>query len=201
MATISWLGHASFMLQDGGTTVYIDPWKLKSGSPKADLILISHSHYDHLSPDDVAAVQRPDTDILCARDCTPRLKGRVKPIAPGETVTIKGATITATRAYNPAKKFHPKSNDWLGFLISLGGEVIYYAGDTDVIPEMQTLGRVDVALLPIGGTYTMSAVEAAEAAGKINAKKCIPYHWGDIVGSRADAETFKKLCRCPVEIL
>lgn len=203
MARIEWLGHASFRIVSAGKTIYIDPWKIQHPEPKADLILISHSHFDHLSVDDVRKLSKPDTQIVCARDCAGQLAGRVHTLAPGQSVEVGGITIKGVRAYNPAKEFHPKAQNWLGFLVTIDGETIYYAGDTDLIPEMHELGPVDIALLPIGGTYTMSADEAARAAAAIKPRvKAIPYHYGDIVGSDADAEAFRKACTaCPTERL
>jgi len=200
MAIIEWLGHATFRIKDG-VTIYIDPWKLKGNQEKADLILISHSHYDHLSPEDVEKITKADTVIVASDDCRGKLKGTIKTLNPGGSLTERGVKIQGVASYNPAKQFHPKKNNWLGFLVTVREETIYYAGDTDLIPEMEQLGTVDTALLPVGGTYTMSADEAAEAAKRIKPKRCIPYHYGDIVGSESDAEKFKKLCGCPTEIL
>ena len=103
--------------------------------------------------------------------------------------------------YNPAKEFHPKSNNWVGFVIEIGGKRIYYAGDTDETPEMDALKNIDLALLPVGGTYTMNAAEAAEATKIFKPKQAIPYHWGDIVGSQSDADKFAKSAACPVKVL
>lgn len=201
MTHIEWLGHASFRITGEGKTIYIDPWKLGAKAPPADLILISHSHYDHLSPEDVAKISNPATRIICTRDSAEKLKGqKVRIVAPDETVHIGSIVIRTTRAYNSKKQFHPKENDWVGFMIVLGGEVIYYAGDTDLIPEMEALGKVDVALLPVGGTYTMTPEEAAEAVRTIKPVRAIPYHWGDIVGSIEDARRFQQLSPAPVEI-
>lgn len=201
MVNIEWLGHASFRITSADKTIYIDPWKLNTDKPKADLILISHSHYDHLSPDDVARISTGRTQVICSADCAPQLKSvKTRTAAPDETINVGEIVIRTTRAYNPKKQFHPKINNWMGFLIVLEGEVIYYAGDTDVIPEMETLGKVDVALLPVGGTYTMTADEAAEAVRLIKPARAIPYHWGDIVGSVGDAQKFKELSPVPVDI-
>jgi len=200
MAKIEWLGHATIRIKNG-VTIYIDPWKLKEEAEKADLILISHSHYDHLAPEDVAKITKPDTVIVAAEDCRAKLRGTVKTLKPGESLTEHGLPIKAVPAYNASKRFHPKANQWLGFLLTVGEETIYYAGDTDLIPEMEQLGKVATALLPVGGTYTMNPSEAAEAARRIKPRCCIPYHFGDIVGSKADAEQFKKLCPCPTKIL
>ncbi len=200
MATIEWLGHASIRITNGAT-VYIDPWKLEGDNPKADLILVSHNHFDHLSAEDIEKLATDKTMILCAKDCLGKIDGEVTGTGVDETHEVAGVTVRTTPAYNPGKEFHPRANDGLGFLITIGGETIYFAGDTDIIPEMSGLGPVDVALLPVGGTYTMDAKEAAEAADTIKPGRCIPYHWGDIIGTREDAEAFQKLCAFPTEIL
>jgi L-ascorbate metabolism protein UlaG (beta-lactamase superfamily) len=199
MAKIEWLGHASFRITNGAT-IYIDPWKLPGDAPGADLILVSHSHYDHLSPEDIEKVRAAETAILCAKDCVEKIGGEVTGVGPAETHEVAGVTVRTTPAYNTGKEFHPRENDWLGFVVTVGGETIYYAGDTDVTPVMGELGQVDVALLPVGGTYTMDAEEAAQAANTIKPGRCIPYHWGDIIGTREDAEQFEKLCAFPTEI-
>lgn len=205
MAKIEWLGHASIRITDG-VTVYIDPWKLEGDHAKADVILVSHSHFDHLSTDDIGKLATEATTVICSKDCVEQIgvacpQAACVGVGPSETHEVAGVTVRTTCAYNPGKNFHPKENDWLGFLVTMGGETIYYAGDTDVIPEMGELGAVDVALLPVGGTYTMTAEEAVQAAATIRPGRCIPYHWGDIVGSREDAEKFEQLCECPTEIL
>lgn len=200
MAKIDWLGHASFRITNGAT-IYIDPWKLSGDHPKADLILVSHSHFDHLSTEDIEKVRAAETTILCSKDCVEKIDGEVIGVGPAETHEVAGVTVRTVPAYNPDKEFHPQQNDWLGFLLTVGGETIYYAGDTDITPAMGELGKVDVALLPVGGTYTMDAEQAAQAAETIKPGRCIPYHWGDIIGTREDAEKFEKLCDCQTEIL
>jgi L-ascorbate metabolism protein UlaG (beta-lactamase superfamily) len=133
------------------------------------------------------------------------LAGDVREIRPGDAVTVKGIRVEAVPAYNtirmrsPGVPFHPREEGWLGFVVTAGGKRIYYAGDTDLTPEMKDV-RADIAILPVGGTYTMNADEAAELANLIRPGEAIPIHWGDIVGSAADAERFKALCRVPVEI-
>ncbi|MCB2154632.1 MBL fold metallo-hydrolase [bacterium] len=199
MAEIEWLGHASFRIR-ADIVLYIDPWKLKGKQEKADFILISHSHFDHLSAEDIEKVRRKDTVIVAPEECQGKITGDVWWAQPGQSLAGKGLSLKATPAYNIGKQFHPKENGWVGYVIALGGENIYYAGDTDVIPEMEELENIDVALLPIGGTYTMNPEEGARAAECIRPGRCIPYHWGDIVGTLEDAEAFKAACSVPVEI-
>ena len=109
--------------------------------------------------------------------------------------------MSGVAAYNPGKQFHPKANNWIGFVIEVGSKRIYYAGDTDLTDEMKSLKEIDIALLPVGGTYTMDATEAAEATKYIKPERAIPYHWGDIVGERADAKAFAEAAKCEVLIL
>ena len=197
LENIFWLGHSTIRI-DGGKVIYIDPWKLRDPK-KADLILISHSHHDHLSPEDVGKIQKNDTVIITTRDCAAELSGDVRIVKPGETVRIGEIKIEAVCSYNIGKAFHPKENDWLGFVVTVMGKRIYYCGDTDFIPEMESI-RADIVIAPVGGTYTMNAAEAARAVNMIKPETAIPIHYGDIVGSVEDAEKFRDLCEVPVDI-
>lgn len=188
--SIHWLGHDSFRI-DGPPVVYIDPFRLAGSPPKADLILVTHDHFDHLSPDDIAMVRGPRTVVAGPREVAAKLGG-VEVIAAGETRVLAGVTVKALPAYNTNKTFHPRADGKLGFAVTIGGMTVYHAGDTDVIPEMAGLAP-DVALLPVSGTYVMTASEAAEAARAIGAKFAVPMHYGSIVGSDADAATFAHL--------
>jgi L-ascorbate metabolism protein UlaG (beta-lactamase superfamily) len=190
---IHWLGHASFRIEDGKAEIYIDPWKIPEKSPKADIIFITHGHYDHFSPDDIAKVWTEITILVAPKNIASQIQGNVVSVEPGKTYEIGPLKVTTVPAYNINKKFHPKENGWVGYIITLSnGEKIYHSGDTDFIPEMKTI-VADIAMMPCGGTYTMTAKEMAEAANSFSPKILIPMHWGDIVGSRADAETVKKL--------
>jgi len=197
---LQWFGHASFKITEGNTVVYIDPWKLKETPHDATIVLVSHSHYDHFSAPDIAKVSGMTTKLIAAGDVIQK-QGKGQILKPGQTVDIEGIKITGVPAYNPAKQYHPRSNNWLGFVIEIGGKGIYYAGDTDETPEMDALKNIDLALLPVGGTYTMNAAEAADATKQFKPKQAIPYHWGDIVGSKADADKFAKSAGCPVKVL
>ena len=192
-----WLGHSTIRI-DGEKVIYIDPWKLRD--PKgADLILISHSHHDHLSPEDVEKIQRNDTVIITTQDCATELSGDVRVVKPGDTVRIGEIEVEAVRSYNIGKAFHPKENNWLGFVVTVMGKRIYYCGDTDLIPEMESISA-DIVIAPVGGIYTMNAEEAARAVNMIKPETAIPIHYGDIVGSVEDAERFRDLCEVPVDI-
>ncbi len=197
---IAWLGHASFRITAPEGVIYIDPWKLGASAPPADLILITHHHSDHYSPDDVGRLLKPDTVVVTTAEVAGKFKGNVQVVKPGDTVTAAGMQVEAVAAYNPDKQFHPKQMGGVGFIVTAGGRRIYHSGDTDLIPEMAAC-QADVALLPVGGKYTMSATEAAQAAERVNAQVAVPMHWGEIIGSREDAEAFKAACKTRVEIL
>ena len=199
---LQWLGHDAFLLRAGGKVVYFDPFQLGSGLPPADLICISHEHYDHCSHADVRMIQQPSTLIVAEAQGAAQLTGRIVSPAPGERCEEQGITIEAVPAYNTKKKFHPHANRWLGFILTVDGVRLYHAGDTDYIPEMKDL-RADIALLPVSGTYVMTAEEAAQAALAIGPKIAVPMHYGSIVGTDDDAKRFAALLagKIRVEIL
>jgi len=195
---IHWLGHASFRL-DGSATVYIDPWRLHSTRP-ADIILVTHDHHDHLSPEDIARISRPDTVLVCPQSCAGKLRGDVRVVKPGDVLTVGKATIQAVPAYNTNKPNHSQQAGNVGYVVEMDGWRVYHAGDTDLIPEMAEIA-CDVALLPIGGTYTMDATEAAQALGMMRTRYAIPMHYGGIVGGPQDAATFRSLAPEGVEVV
>jgi len=198
---IHWLGHATFRIEDGATQIYIDPWKLPAKSPKADVILITHAHYDHFSPEDITKIRTDKTVFLAPKDVAYELDGTVISVVPGQSYSIGDLKVRAFPAYNIGKKFHPKENHWVGYLLTLtNGQKIYHSGDTDFIPEMKGV-VADIALLPCGGTYTMTAREAAEAANTFKPSVLIPMHWGDIVGTEKDSEELRKLFKGQTLIL
>jgi len=202
---IHWLGHDTFRIEND-KTIYTDPYELQGELPKADLILITHDHFDHLSPKDVAKVAKEDTVIVTIAAAAQKLKGDVRVVKPGESLVVQGIPIETVPAYNvnkfrsPGQPFHPQESGHVGFIFTVGGQRIYHAGDTDVIPEMDDI-QADIALLPVGGTYTMTADEAAQAANRIKPQIAIPMHWGTIVGSEKDAERFSSLCQMEAVIL
>ncbi len=184
---IHWLGHASFRIEDGSTQIYIDPWKLPDKSPKADVLFVTHAHYDHFSPDDIAKIRKDSTTIFAPKDVAFQLEGNVISVTPGQSYNLGELKVKTVHAYNIGKQFHPKQSNWVGYIITLStGQRIYHSGDTDFTPEMRTV-VTDFALLPCGGTYTMSAKEVADAANTFKPQAVIPMHWGDIVGTKNDA--------------
>jgi len=197
---IKWIHHASFRLSAGGCVLYIDPWKLPDAPHDADVVFVSHSHYDHFSVEDIQKVSKDDTAVFAPPDTIGQLHV-ANAVEPDERMTFKDVTIETVAAYNVNKAFHPKGNNWCGGVFTMGGKRIYYAGDTDIIPEMNGLADVDVALLPVGGTYTLDAAGAAHACEAIGCKAAIPYHWGDIVGSVSDANEFSRSAPCQVHLL
>lgn len=195
---IIWLGHASFKIE-GKYRVYIDPWKIE-GKDEADLILVTHSHYDHLSPDDVKKLQGKKTLILAPPDAAKKLKGNVREVKPGQSLSIKEMNLQIIPAYNKDKPYHPRQNNWVGYVLEIEGISIYHSGDTDFIPEMEKLNPY-LALLPIGGTYTMGVEDALRAVQSLNPQIAIPMHYGEIVGTLDDAQRFAQKCSCQVKVL
>ena len=201
---LRWLGHDSFVYE-GPPVVYFDPWRLEQDSlssaalPTADLVLVSHDHGDHCSPDDVQRVSGPDTVILANQTAAPRLQGDVRVMRPGDEITVGEVVVQAVPAYNvnkfrsPGNPFHPQTAMHNGYVVTVGGVRIYFAGDTDQIPEMASI-ECDVALLPVSGTYVMTAEEAADAAKVIQPRMAVPMHYGaGVAGTRDDADRFQSL--------
>ena len=190
---IKWLGHDGFEIKTDELTLMIDPFQVK-GQRQADIILVTHAHYDHCSVDDIAKLVKPTTVIVTEPESAGQLRDLCKDIhivKPGDQLTVAGISIEAVPAYNINKQFHPKEKNWLGFIVTIDDVRVYHAGDTDLIPEMSGLS-VDIALLPVSGTYVMTADEAVEAAKAIGPQTAIPMHYDSIVGSAADARAFKK---------
>lgn len=201
---LHWLGHSSFRW-DGTKTIYFDPWKLSKNPNKADIICISHEHFDHCSKKDIMRIATPDTVIITCAEARRQLEAaridckEIKAMAPGDSADIDGITVTAVASYNTNKEFHQKSAKKLGFIVTMDGVSVYHAGDTDRIPEMDGL-KCDAALLPISGTYVMTAEEAAAAALVIKPKIAIPIHYGDIIGTNADAKRFESALHGTIEV-
>jgi L-ascorbate metabolism protein UlaG (beta-lactamase superfamily) len=204
---IRWLGHAGFRITDllDDRVIYIDPYQIEESVP-ADVILITHSHYDHCSIEDIKRIATSKTVILAPADCQSKFQGKVECrdaviMTAGKSVVMGNIGIEALPAYNTDKEFHPKDNEWVGYVLDMNSKRIYHSGDSDMIPEMAELRNIDVALLPVSGTYVMTAEEAVKAIESFEPGLAIPMHYGAIVGDKSDAEKFKELSSFPVQIL
>jgi L-ascorbate metabolism protein UlaG (beta-lactamase superfamily) len=205
VSKIHWLGHDAFRIEAGGRVIYIDPWQI-SGGPQADIILITHDHRDHCSPEDVAKIRGKNTHVVTVKAAAAKLPPPVTVVKPGDSLTIDGIPVTVIPSYNvnkfrsPGVLFHPREAGYAGYLFTVSGITIYHAGDSDPIPEMASV-KADIALLPVSGIYVMTAEEAVSAADQIRPKLAIPMHVGRGIGSMADAERFKQKASVPVRIL
>jgi L-ascorbate metabolism protein UlaG (beta-lactamase superfamily) len=197
---ITWIGHASVKIAWEDKVIYIDPRKVIGTPQDATLVLVTHSHSDHYSPADIAKVMRPGTLFFGPADVV-QAYGSGQVILPGQAVVAAGLPVMGVAAYNLTTTNHPKANNWLGFVIQFGSKRTYLAGDTDLTDEMKALTNIDVAFLPAGGTYTMDAAGAAEATKYLKPLLAIPYHWGEIVGTLADAQRFARLAACNVKVM
>ncbi len=206
MENIHWLGHASFFFNDtnNNSVYFIDPFQLENlNLDKADIIFITHAHHDHLSRPDIDLVLKDETVVIGPVDVLDKIDIPVERkvlVSPGNEYEIKGFFFSTVAAYNnhPERvSFHPKENKWVGYVFDLNGQKIYHAGDTDFTKEMKALKdlKLDFALLPIGGTYTMDYKEAAQAANEIAARITIPMHYKNVLGDdyKEAEEEFKKL--------
>jgi L-ascorbate metabolism protein UlaG (beta-lactamase superfamily) len=201
---LSWLGHSGFLINNS-KVIYIDPYNIKDNLEKADIILITHSHYDHCSFADLEKIVKEGTKIVMTADCQSKIVRfkfpiKMEIIEPFQEIDLGGIIISAVPSYNLDKHFHPKEEGWVGYIIKMNNVIIYHAGDTDLIPDMQKLtgykqsGKEFIALLPIGGRFTMNVEEAAEAAKLIKPTLAIPIHYGSTIGSDDDAKEFKEIC-------
>lgn len=192
---ITWLGHASFKIKSNGLVIYIDPFNISEGQP-ADIILSTHDHHDHYDETSIKALRKDDTQVVGPESVAAKSGGKALKI--GDQVEIKGIEIKAVPAYNidkfrsPGIPYHPQGAG-IGFIIKIADSTIYHAGDTDKIPAMAELSNIDLALLPIGGTYTMDEEEAAEAVKVIKPKKVVPMHYGTLEQTSGNPEKFKEL--------
>lgn len=200
----TWFRQSAMRYAGEGLTLYIDPWGTGADDAPADLILITHAHDDHLQPDEIERLSDADTKVVAPRDVAKELSGNVTAVAPGESHEISGVRFETVPAYNVVEErldMHPKANAWVGYVIELGGRRYYHAGDTDALPELESL-RTDVAMVPIGGTYTMDPREAAGLVKAMKPQLAVPMHFGFVVGSPSDAALFEKeSAPVPVEVL
>ena len=195
---IKWGGNSGFFINASGVHIFIDPFRLSDTSKKADLILITHGHYDHCSIEDIKKIVKFGTKIIGPSEILSKVSrfdgidfeiGEV-----GKKIDFNGIGIECVASYNINKHFHPGEEGYLGYVLDLFGIKVYHAGDSDFIPEMIKI-NADVALLPVGGKFTMTAEEALKAVDILRPKFAIPMHWGSVSGTLADAERFVNGCR------
>ncbi len=197
---IRWLGHDTFLIDYEGKILYIDPFNITAEMPEADYIFITHSHYDHFSKDDINKIEKENSTIIGPYDVINQIRNSKTVVAKiGEEIELKDFKFKTVPAYNIDKYFHPKEKNWVGYILNIAGVKVYHSGDTDRIPEMKDM-NVDIALLPVSGTYVMTAEEAAEAALDIKPDVAIPMHYGSIVGSKSDAERFAELLKDKIQV-
>ena len=189
-----------------GKTVHIDPFMTDTAPHNADIILITHDHYDHFSVKDVANVASGDSVLVVPENMKKKAAeagkyvGRTETVKPNESYCIDGLEFDTVPAYNIRKPFHPKSAGWVGYILKIGGKKIYIAGDTDKTPEAESV-ECDVALVPIGGTYTMNAKEAADLVNVIKPEIAIPVHYGGIVGKEKDGKEFARFVDPAIKVV
>lgn len=198
--------HASVKISLADSAIYFDPFGIRDEPHDAQLVFITHSHFDHYSPEDIQKVIKKDTVFIIPRSMENELNAfsgyETVTLAPGETKTVKGIEITGVAAYNTNKPMHKKEYGWLGYVVTVENERIYVCGDTDITPEAKSV-KCDIVFVPAGGTYTTTYAEAAELVNIIKPVTAIPYHYGAIVGDREYGQLFKKLVdpEITVEIL
>jgi len=192
------LCHSSIKIEALRKIIYLDPFKVKENRNDADIIFITHSHYDHFSEEDIMKVKNEKTKILVTNDLFERAfelgfkKEDIITVMPNREYKVLDIEINTIPAYNENKKFHPKENNWVGYILNLEKKKVYIAGDTDITEENKNI-KCDIALVPVGGTYTMTYEEAAELVNTIKPEKAIPIHYGEIVGNMQDGINFSKL--------
>lgn len=199
---IEWLGHDSFRIT-GDKKIYIDPWKITRAAHDADIVLITHDHYDHFVVEDIDKVRNDQTLVVGPEMLRGKIDGNIRIVKRGDSLNVHGVPIEVVTAYNvhpDRQNFHPNQYGGVGYIITVNGKRIYHTGDTDPIPEMKDI-RCDIMLVPVSGMYVCTADEAAEAVAMVKPKLVIPMHWDTICGSWEDANSFKEQVKVPVEIL
>lgn len=189
--------HSSIKISKG-KTIYIDPFRIEKEQNDASLILITHDHYDHYSEEDIKKVINENTVIVAPKTMKVGINAKeVIYVEPDKQYEILGIKIKTIPAYNINKHFHPKENQWVGYILEIENEKCYIAGDTDITPENKQV-KCDIALVPVGGTYTMTYEEAAELVNTIKPRLAIPTHYGCIVGNKNDGIKFKELLNAEI---
>ena len=199
------LTHSSIRIAEN-QIVYFDPFHVEGEPHDADIICVTHDHFDHYSPEDLAKVKNATTILVCPKTMKDALSNSgiseefTELVAPGDEMEINGVRIQAVPAYNVGKQFHPQANQWVGYLVTMNEVTYYIAGDTDINEDVKKV-RCDVAMIPVGGTYTMTAEEAAELAEMIHPKAAIPTHYGSVAGKAEDGQIFADLLKDKINVI
>ena len=202
---IAVLTHSSIRIKDADLTIYIDPFKVEGDPKDGDLILITHDHFDHFSPEDIVKIAKTDAILVVPEKMAKKAQeaadmvGEIKTVSPGGSYEIEGLKFETVPAYNMLKPFHPKKAGWVGYILEISGKRVYIAGDTDATKEAEQVD-CDIAMIPIGGTYTMDAKKAAKLINAMKPAVAIPTHYGSVAGKPEDGETFARLVEEPVKV-
>ena len=197
--------QSSIRIRSSAGTVYIDPFHMTEAPADGDFILITHDHGDHFSPEDIQKAAGSSCVLIVPEKMLGKAKNaeafvkKIVTVRPGEKYEVEGLEFETVPAYNILKPFHPKSAGWVGYILVNDGKRIYIAGDTDAIKEAKTV-KCDIAMVPVGGTYTMTAEKAAELVNAIQPAIAIPTHYGSIVGKKEDAAEFANNVREPIRV-
>ena len=200
---ITVLCHSSIKMNKE-KVIYIDPFKIDKNYNDADIIFITHDHYDHYSEEDIDRVKKEDTVIIVPEELLTKVLRKgfrqdyIITVLPNQKYMVEGIKFETVPAYNTNKQFHPKENEWVGYIIEIKGIRYYIAGDTDITEENKKV-KCDVAFVPVGGTYTMDFKEAANLINEIQPKIAVPIHYGSVVGTKQDAIDFSKLLNPKIE--
>lgn len=199
------LCHSSIRIKGEDKIIYFDPYRIKEEKNDADIIFITHSHYDHFSEEDILKVKKEQTSIVVTNDLVDKTielgfkKENITVVMPNDSYKVLNVKVNTIPAYNINKQFHPKENNWVGYILKLEDKSVYIAGDTDVTEENRSV-KCDIALIPVGGTYTTDYKEAAELVNIINPKIVIPMHYAELVGTKEDAAKFSKLVNLNIQV-
>lgn len=199
------LAHSAVRIA-GSKTLYFDPFMIEGEYNDADVIFLTHDHYDHFSPEDFAKVTRENTPVVAPASIVNHLldegiaQERIVALKPGDYATVEGLAVEAVASYNIGKQFHPQENEWLGYVVTIDGTRCYVAGDTDINPDVQQV-KCDIAMIPVGGTYTTTAEEAAQLINQIRPAIAVPTHYGAITGTKQDGDTFASFVDSEIQVV